>query len=98
MKVVTRGFCFEGPAVPQRRLVCWGRRLLVGAEVELVGLGVGAVSVEVDAGFNAAVEDEGVLVELHQPWREDRSHEGPERGSERLLAARQGVAQLARHA
>src|SRR5688572_20759161 len=52
-----------------------GGRVLVVAEVELVDVGVGAVGVEVDAGFDAGVEDKGVLVKLHESRGEDRAHE-----------------------
>jgi hypothetical protein len=38
-----------------------GRGVFVGAEVEVVEVGVGAVRGEVDAGVDATVEDEGVL-------------------------------------
>src|SRR3954451_7428834 len=85
----------RGPA-GWRRLP--GRGVLVVAEVELVELGVGAVGGEIGAGLAAAVEDEGVLVELDEARREDRAHERPERRAERLFAAGEGVAQLARHA
>src|SRR3954454_19640947 len=87
---------FWGWAGRLRRLR--GRGVLVVAEVELVELGVGAVGGEIDAGLAAAVEDEGVLVELHEARREDRAHERPQRGAQRLFAAGEGVAQLARHA
>src|SRR5215218_5593397 len=69
----------RGPA--GRAWLLRGRRVLVVAEVE------------VDAGLDAAVEDEGVLVELDQPRGEDRAHERPHGGALRLLAAGEGVAQ-----
>src|SRR5215218_6339674 len=86
----------RGPA--GRAWLLRGRRVLVVAEVELVEVGVGALGVEVDAGLDAAVEDEGVLVELDQPRGEDRAHERPHGGAQRLLAAGEGVAQPAGHA
>jgi hypothetical protein len=42
-------------------------------------------------------QDERILVELHEPRGEDRAHERPQRGAQGLLAAGEGVAQLARH-
>ena len=48
--------------------------------------------------FDAAVEDEGVLVELDEARGEDRAHERPERRAQRLLAAGEGVPHLARQA
>src|SRR4051794_22353640 len=70
---------------------------LVVAEIEIVEVGGGAVRAEVDAGFDASVGDEGVLVERDQSRGEDGPHEGPQGGAQRLLAAGEGVAQLARH-
>src|SRR4051794_11352318 len=75
-----------------------GRCVLVVAEVKLVELGVGAMGFEVDAGLATAVEHERVFVELDEAGREDRAHERPEGGAQRLFAAGEGVAQLARHA
>ena len=75
-----------------------GRRVSLLTEIELGEVAVGAVRVEVDAGFDAAIEHERVLVELDEARREHRAHERPDGGAQRLLAAGHGVAQLAHHA
>ena len=56
------------------------------------------MSVEVDGGLDALVDDERVAVERDERGREHRPHELPHGGAERALATGERVAELARHA